>query len=220
MVSFKKGNGCPVACEQGRASSPIMAGRSVSFPMWLSRDFSQLSCPANVRTRCISADPFPFPGFEGQTVPDKFPSTRPPFLFILAAIAMQSRQMDENKNTFRAFYLFVQDEDHPQLMKLRHLRGHLKGRAHDFLKSSTWLSGFRKFCRQLGPTAMEWYNGLDCTRKTAERDRSRVTKVVYQTFWKKNINCISLAFFPGQFGGRPNTRGPFLESPGNFSCPK
>ena len=27
---------------------------------------------------------------------------------------MQSRQMDENKNTFRASYMFVQDEDHPQ----------------------------------------------------------------------------------------------------------
>ena len=27
---------------------------------------------------------------------------------------MQSRQMDENNNTFRAFYMFVQDEDHLQ----------------------------------------------------------------------------------------------------------
>lgn len=68
------------------------------------------------------------------------------------------------------------------LMKLRHLHGQLQRRAYYFLKSSTWFSGFRKFCRQLGPTAVEWYNGLHCTRKTAERDRSRVTKVVYQTF--------------------------------------
>lgn len=91
--------------------------------------------------------------------------------------------MDENKNTFRAFYMFVQDEDHPHFNEAQTLvRGHLKGPAYDFLKSSTWFSGFRKFCRQLGQTAVKWYNGLDCTRKTAERDRSRVTKVVYQTF--------------------------------------
>ena len=155
---------------------------------------SPFPCGSRVTSRNLAARPtrshamhisrsFPLSWFRTPDGPRQVvPSTRPRFLFILAAIAMQSRQMDENKNTFRAFYLFVQDEDHPQLMKLRHLRGHLKGRAHDFLKSSTWLSGFRKFCRQLGPTAMEWYNGLDCTRKTAERDRSRVTKVVYQTF--------------------------------------
>lgn len=84
-----------------------MAGRSISFPMWLSRDFSQLSCPANPLAR-DAYQPILSPGFERQTVPDKAT-----FLFILAAIARQSRQMDENKNTFRAFYMFVQDEDHP-----------------------------------------------------------------------------------------------------------
>lgn len=88
----------------------------------------------------------------------------------------------KTKTHFELFICLYRTKIILTLMKLRHLRGHLKGRAYDFLKSSTWFSGFRKFCRQLGQTAVKWYNGLDCTRKTAERDRSRVTKVVYQTF--------------------------------------
>jgi len=90
--------------------------------------------------------------------------------------------MDENKNIFRAFYMFVQDEDHPQFTEAQALTWTFKRPIFSSPALMCRLAGFRKFCRQLGPTAVEWYNGLDCTRKTAERDRSRVTKVVYQTF--------------------------------------
>lgn len=60
----------------------------------------------------MSADPFPW--FRTPDGPRQVSLNKATFLFILAAIAIQSRQMDENKNTFRAFYMFVQDEDHPQ----------------------------------------------------------------------------------------------------------
>lgn len=144
MVSFKKGNGCQVACEQGRASSPIMAGRSISFPMWLSRDFSQLSCPANP----LASDayqPILSPGFERQTVPDKFPSARPRFYLFLQQQPDNHVRWMKTKTHFELFICLYRTKIILSLMKLRHLHGHLKGRAYDFLKSSTWFSGFRKF---------------------------------------------------------------------------
>ena len=183
MVSFKKGNGCPVACEQGRASSPIMAGRSVSFPMWLSRDFSQRSCPANPFAR-DAYQPIlsPFLVWNARRYQTIFLQQGHVFRLFLQQQPCNHARWMKTKTHFELFICLYRTKIILSLMKLRHLNGHLQRRAYYFLKSSTWFSGFRKFCRQLGPTAVEWYNGLHCTRKTAERDRSRVTKVVYQTF--------------------------------------
>lgn len=79
---------------------------------------SPFQCGSRVTSRNLAARPtrshamhisrsFPLSWFGTPDGTRQFSSTRPRFSFILAAIAMQSRQMDENKNTFRAFHMFV-----------------------------------------------------------------------------------------------------------------
>lgn len=76
---------------------------------------------------------------------------------------MQSRQMDENKNTFRAFHMFVQDEDHPQFNEAQALTWTYNAAPTIFSSPALGLAGSVNF---VGNSDQRLWSGtMDCTAR-------------------------------------------------------